>query len=73
MRRCTQARDGEKGGGGDARYWDDHPLAPVSHPHALLTPLDFLLRNSLQSDLAHDLPRRRVGLGISRDHEGERA
>ena len=45
---------------------------PHLTPHALLIPLDFLLRNGLQSDLVRDVPRRRVGPGISRDCEGER-
>ena len=45
---------------------------PHLTPHALLITLDFLLRNGHQSDLVCDVPRRRVGPGISRDYEGER-
>ena len=39
-----------------------HTVILHSHlpPHALLIPLDFLLRNGLQSDLARDVPRRRL-------------
>jgi len=41
-------------------------------PQALPIPLNFLLRNGLQCDLARDVPRRRLGRGAPRGGEGER-
>ena len=41
-------------------------------PHALLVPLDFLLRNRLQCDLTRDITRRGRRGGTSRGRDGER-
>ena len=45
---------------------------PHLAPHALLIPLDFLLRNRLQCDLMRDLPGHRLGGGAARGRERER-
>jgi len=51
-------------------------IETLEHPHlapdTLLIPLDFLLRNGLQCDLARDVPRRGLGGGTPRGREGER-
>jgi len=43
-------------------------IETLEHPHlapyALLVPLDFLLRNGLQRDLARDVSRHRLGEGL---------
>jgi len=44
---------------------------PHLAPHALLVPLDFLLRNGLQCNLARYIPWRRLGGRILRGREGE--
>ena len=74
-RGCARAGASWRKGG---REWDSRCLdnrdPGVSHlaPHALLIPLDFLVRNGLQCDLARDVPRHRLAGGSSRGREGER-
>jgi len=69
----------ETGVGGVVKWDGTHDVGMIetlehAHltPHALLIPLDFLLRNGLQCDLARDIPRRSRGEGTSRDRDGER-
>jgi len=45
---------------------------PHLAPHALLILLDFLLRNRLQCDLAHEVPRGSLARGILRGRGGQR-
>ena len=63
----------KKGGGEwDAQCLDNRdPGASHLTPHAPFIPLDFLLQNGLQCDLAHDIPGRRLGGGSSCGHEGD--
>jgi len=44
---------------------------PHLAPHALLIPLDFLLRNRLQCDLTRDVPRHWLGGGAVCGRESE--
>jgi hypothetical protein len=50
-----------------------HDVGTMDHPHltphALLIPLDFLLRHGHQYDLTRYVPRHRLGGGISRGRE----
>jgi len=50
-------------------------MEPLKHPHlaphALLILLDFMLRNCLQCDLAHEVPRGSLAGGISRGRGGQ--
>jgi len=46
---------------------------PHLTPHALLIPLDFILRNRFQCDLTRGVPRHRLGGGAFRGRERERS
>ena len=53
-----QGHHGEKGCGGNGTH--GHIALASPSTRSLLIPLDFLLRSGLQSDLARDVPRRRL-------------
>jgi len=71
----AQANHGEKAGWGNETHHVEM-METLKHPHlaphALLIVLDFLPRNRLQCDLAHEVPRGSPAGGISCGRRGQR-
>ena len=71
----AQANHGDKAGWGNETHHVEM-METLKHPHlaphALLILLEFLLRNRLQCDLAHEVPRDSLAGGISRGRRGQR-
>ena len=70
----AQANHGEKAGWGNETH-HIKIMETLKHPHiaphALLIVLDFLLRNCLQCDLAHEVPRGSPAGGILHGRRGQ--
>jgi len=71
----AQANHGEKAGWGNETHHVEM-METLKHlhlaPHALPILFDFLLRNRLQCDLAHEVPRGSLAGGILRGRRGQR-